>query len=90
VKRNVEWVEKLEDRVKREVRVSFPGKRQVKWQFKRSDEERWDYDTPPTLDEWDILEERLSGMYNRRRASFETLELVRRLRREAADAERSG
>lgn len=83
MKRNIEWTEKVEAGVKRTVRISFPGKRIVKWQFQRSDAEGWDYDSPPTAEDWRYLEERLEGMVNRRRAKYETLELVRKLRREA-------
>lgn len=49
MKRNIEWKEKLDGGVKRTVRISFLGKGKIKWQFKRSDEEQWDYDTPPPL-----------------------------------------
>jgi hypothetical protein len=83
VKKNIEWYVRIDGGVKRTVRVSFPGKSLVKWQFKRSDQDGWDYDSPPTLDDWEILEDKLEGHYNRRRAKFETLELVRRLRIEA-------
>ena len=83
MKRDIEWIEKLEGGVKRKVRITFPGKGKVKWQFKSSDKQRWDYDSPPTLDDWDTLEDRLEAGYNRRRVPYETLELVRRLRREA-------
>lgn len=79
MKRHIEWVEKLDGGVKRKVRISFPGRGQVKWQFKRSDEDAWDYDSPPTLDDWEALEEKLSGGYNRRRVPFEMLDLVRKL-----------
>ena len=39
----------------------------MKWQFKRADEERWDYDSPPTTEEWDLLEEILERRVNRGR-----------------------
>ena len=80
MKRTIEWTERIDAGLKRVVRISFPGKGKVKWRFKRSDEEVWDYDSPPTLDDWETLEEKLAGLYNRRRAPYETLELVRRLR----------
>ncbi|QHI68647.1 hypothetical protein [Tichowtungia aerotolerans] len=76
MKRDIEWKERLDDGVKRTVRVKFPGKGQIKWQFKRSDEESWDYDTPPTPEDWAALEEKVDHLYHRRRAAFRDLELV--------------
>jgi hypothetical protein len=82
MKRNIEWKEKLEDGVKRTVRVHFLGQGKIKWQFKRSDEDSWDYDTPASPEDWEALEEKVEGMYNRRRAAFRDLELVKKLRAE--------
>jgi len=84
VRRKIEWVEKIEGGVKLDVRVTFPGPRQVRWRFKRSDEDGPDPDRRPSAEDWAALEEKLEGLYNRRRAPYETLELVRRLRREGA------
>ena len=83
MKRDIEWVEKIEKGVKRKVRISFHGKGKMKWQFKRTDEDRWDYDSPPTADDWEILEEKVESGYTRRRYAYELLELVRKLRKEA-------
>lgn len=83
MKRNIEWVERLDDGVKRKLRFTFLGHGKVKWQYKRSDEEMWDYDTPPTLDDWNALIGKLEGLYNRRRESFENLELARKLKKDA-------
>lgn len=82
-KRDIEWVEKLEDSVKRKIRITFIGKGKMKWQTKRSDEETWDYDTPPSPEDWDHLEEKVESLYNRRRESFKNLELVRQLRKKS-------
>ena len=82
MKRDIEWTERLEDRVKRTVRVRFPGQGQVKWQFKRSDEESWDYDSPPTAEDWATLEQKVDNLYQRRRAALRDCELVKRLRAE--------
>ena len=82
MKADIEWVEKLEAGIKRKIRVTFLGHGKVKWQFKRSDEEFWDYDTPPTADDWNTLEEKMEALYNRRRAPFKNLELVRQLSKE--------
>ena len=82
LRRKIEWVEKIEKGVKLMVRVTFPGKGQVQWRFKRTDEERPDPERQPSAEDWDALEEKLEGLYNRRRAPFETLELVRRRKSE--------
>ena len=80
----MEWVEKLDGGIKRKVRVKFPGHGKIKWQFKRSDEELWDYDSPPTDADWANLEERIEGLYNRRRAPYKDLKLVQQFRKESA------
>lgn len=80
---DIEWVERLDDGVKRKIRITFPGQGKMKWQSKRSDEERWDYDTPMTADDWENLETKVASLYNRKRASFKNLELVRALRKKA-------
>ncbi len=80
MKRNIEWKEKTGDGVKRTVRIIFPGQGKVKWQFKRADEERWNYDLPPTPEDWKHLEEKVVALYNRRRAAFRDLKLVKALR----------
>ena len=72
MKADIEWVEKIEDGVKRKVRITFLGHGKIKWQFKRSDEEMWDYKTPPTSDDWNFLEKKMEALYNRRRESFKT------------------
>lgn len=82
MKRDIEWKERLDDGVKRTVRITFPGGGKIKWQFKRSDELQWDYDTPPSPEDWAELEEKVEGLYNRRRAAFRDLELVKIMRKQ--------
>ena len=84
MKRDIEWVEKLEGGIKRKVRVRFPGHGQIKWQFKRSDEELWDYDSVPSDEDWSFLEEKIDALYNRRRTPYKNLQLVQQLRQKAA------
>ncbi len=84
MKRDIEWVEKLEDGVKRKVRVKFHGHGKIKWQFKRSDEELWDYDSPPTTEDWANLEEKIDALYHRRRAPYKDLQLVQEFRKKAS------
>ncbi len=79
-----EWVERLENRIKRKVRITFVGHDKIKWQFKRSDEDRWDYDTPPTPEDWETLEMKIDALYHRRRSPYKHLELIRKLKKEAA------
>ena len=83
MKADIEWVEKLDDGVKRKIRITFIGHDKIKWQFKRSDEEYWDYDTPPSGDDWETLEDKMDALYNRRRTTFKKLELVRKLKKQA-------
>lgn len=80
--RQVCWIEKLDDGVKREIRVAVE-RNQVKWQFKRSDEERWDYTTPATREDWDHFMERMEDRYQRRNVSFDDLQRVRMARAKA-------
>jgi hypothetical protein len=83
MKADIKWTERLEDRVKRTVRITFVGHDIIKWQFKRSDEELWDYDTPPTAEDWEYLEDKIDALYHRRRQPYKHLELVRKRRKEA-------
>lgn len=83
MKADLEWVERLENRIKRKVRVTFVGHDKIKWQFKRSDEEFWDYDTPPTAEDWEALDMKIDALYNRRRAPYKHVELVKKLRKVA-------
>jgi len=64
MKHKVKWTERGEDGVKREVRVEIT-RGGLKWQFKRADEDRWDYDSKPTEDEWNTLEEILARRAHR-------------------------
>ena len=76
MKRDIEWVEKLDDGVKRTVRITLQqGK--IIWQFKRSNEAHWDYATPPSPDDWATLEAKIDQLYHRRRVGYKELELVR-------------
>ncbi len=79
MRRMICWTERLSDGVKREVRVTFLPGEHIKWQYKRSDEERWDYNTPATKADWEVLLEKTEGFYNRRRATLKQLETVQRL-----------
>ncbi len=83
MKADIEWTEKLDGGVKRKIRITFSGKGHMKWQTKRSDEEMWDYDTPPSPEDWANLEEKIDTLYHRRRQPFKHLELVRKLRQAA-------
>lgn len=77
MRRQVCWVEKLDNAVRREVRVSFQGGK-IKWQFRRSDTGAWDYDSPPTDQDWENLRIRSEARYCRRRIPMRDLELVRK------------
>jgi hypothetical protein len=78
----LEWNERA-DEGKRRVRVTvFGGK--IKWQFQEPGAERWDYDRRPTPADWDTLLAQLERKHQRNRTTLRDLELVRRLRAEAA------
>lgn len=72
------WTLRESDGVKREVRVTLDS-RTIKWQFKRTDEERWDYDSEPRPDDWDALEDILARRKGRGRQQ-NSLERVQRIR----------
>jgi hypothetical protein len=78
MKRDIEWKDKTEDGVKRTVRIKFPGNGIIKWQFKRADEERWNYDLPPSAEDWQELVDKVELMYNRNRCAHRDLELVKK------------
>ena len=80
VKAHLEWTDKPAPGMKRKVRITFIKGRDIKWQVKRSDEERWDYDHTPTIDDWDSLEKKTEALYQRRRMKYDHLELVRKQR----------
>lgn len=81
------WTERLEEGVKRDVRVTFEGRGEIRWQSKRSDQESWDYDTPPSVADWASLLARAEDWYRRRRLPLNHLETVRR---RAAQARANG
>jgi len=68
----------MADGGEREVRVAIDT-RTLKWQFKRTDEERWDDDGKPTREEWDALEDILVRRSGRGR-QLRALALLRRMR----------
>jgi hypothetical protein len=78
--RQIAWIERLEDGVKREVRVSLEGKK-LKWQSKRTDEESWVYDKPPSEQDWDMFEDLMRRRYQRRRGvDLDTLAMFKQMR----------
>ena len=77
------WTERLPDGVKREVRVTFLGARDIRWQSLRSDEDRWVYDFLPSAADWDVLCERMDARYRRRAVSLKQVELVQHRRKES-------
>ena len=81
MKNNISWTRRCEDGVKREIRVLGTA-HHMKWQFKRADEEQWDYDSEPTTEEWDTLEEILERRVNRGHG-IGMLKNVRKLRSRA-------
>ena len=80
MRRQIRWTDKLSDGVKRDVRVAV-SKRTIKWQFKRSDADEWDYDSLPTRMDWDRLEDAVMRRGQRGQTDGNCeLQLLRRLR----------
>ncbi|MCX7009337.1 MAG: hypothetical protein NTY53_19170 [Kiritimatiellaeota bacterium] len=85
MKRELEWIEKLDGGIKRTVRIALQqGK--ISWQFKRSDQPRWDHVTPPSPNDWTTLETKIDQLYYRRRAGYKELEFVRAMRKKHGSA----
>jgi hypothetical protein len=80
MKRDLEWIEKLDDGVKRTVRIAIQ-KGKITWQFKLSNMRLWDHTTPPTPADWAKLEAKIDQLYYRRRAGYQELEFVRLMKK---------
>lgn len=77
MRRPIGWIEKMADGSKREIRVSFRADT-LKWQFKPSDTNIWEYDIEPSEELWLILEDKLLELIQRGHLFDRELELVRR------------
>jgi len=77
----ISWTEKLPEGVKREVRVHVSRLR-LKWQFKRSDAEAWDYDSAPLASDWERLIDTLRRRARRGQAP-DLVDAIKRLRDKA-------
>ncbi|MCE9614358.1 MAG: hypothetical protein K8T26_08780 [Lentisphaerae bacterium] len=82
MRRPICWTTRLEDRTKREVRVSITG-RAMAWQFKCAGDEGWDRTSRPTAGDWQTLMDTAERWYTRRALTHENLVLIRRLHQEA-------
>jgi hypothetical protein len=81
MRRQICWKEKTPEG-KTEIRVTL-HKHEIKWQYKPKGGE-WDYDTPPTSEQWDRLEEELQNRSQRGRTScYEALSWVQSARQNA-------
>ena len=78
MKRKISWTRRCDDGVKREVRAEIMGDA-IKWQFKRADQEHWDYDSKPVAEDWDELEDYLVRKSGRGK-SLKRLEKFKRIR----------
>ena len=76
MKAHLEWTDKPESGIKRKVRITFLKGQSVKWQFKRSDEDRWNYNIDPTIEDWEMLKKKTEALYKRRRLKYDYFELV--------------
>jgi hypothetical protein len=80
MKRQIKWVDKTGD-VKREIRVTFVPGNQIKWQFKPADRASWDYDTPPSEEDWDELQTKVENRIQRGTVQAKDLDLLKKCRR---------
>ena len=80
----INWFEKLEKGVKREVQVTVAQQRVV-WEFRVLGEDNWEKKTQPTAEHWDDLLQKMKDRYQRRRATALEIELVTRLHQQAQD-----
>ncbi len=78
MRKPVAWTHRLKDRTKREVHAYFSGGK-IKWQFKRSDEEKWDHEAEPTMEDWESLLHYAEARYRRNRMPYEDIELIKKL-----------
>lgn len=81
MKHKLSWTTRLDDGIKCEVRVEA-HRGSIRWQRKRSDEEKWTYDITPTAEEWDYLEDFL-GRRAARGRDTELLKGVKKMRLKA-------
>lgn len=72
------WTEREEDGVRREVRATWFG-REWRLQSKRTDEEAWNYHQRPPFSDLVALLDVIERKYQRRRATIDELEAVRKL-----------
>jgi hypothetical protein len=75
MRREITWVEKLPDRVKREVRVHFYGGK-LYWKERFSNEEGWNEEMEPSEEDWAQLEDEVRRRFQRRKARQEDLDVV--------------
>ncbi|MBP5638241.1 MAG: hypothetical protein J6X55_02090 [Victivallales bacterium] len=76
MRRPISWTEKTSEG-KKETRVTINGDN-VKWQFLQPNSEKWDYDSKPTEEDWQILEEKITNLMQRGHFLASELELVKR------------
>ena len=90
MRKPVIWVERGDDGVKTEIRVTFTGGRSMRWQSKRADADAWVYDFRPTHAQWEFLAVKVEDRYRRRAATWEDVLRIRRWRDESAPAGSGG
>jgi hypothetical protein len=84
----INWFEKLENGVKREVQVTVARQRVV-WAFRILGEDAWEDKTQPTAGHWDDLLQKMKDRHQRRRATELDMGLVTRLHKQACDRVRT-
>lgn len=79
MRRDITWIEKLPDRIKREVRVHFHGGK-IYWRERqlvgRREAGPWNDGMQPSEEDWERLHEEVMRRYQRRTARQEDVDLV--------------
>lgn len=82
MRREITWVEKLPDRIKREVRVQFHGGR-IFWRDRHSagrqkevPAEEWNDHVTPSEEDWERLLDEVRRRFQRGKAQKEEVEMV--------------
>jgi len=78
MRRPIGWIDKNGPDGPREVRVSFRAE-DIKWQFLTKGNVNWDYDTPPSEENWQELEEKLLQLIQRGHIFDRELAITRKL-----------
>lgn len=88
MRRDIEFKMKNEDGIRYEIRVKpFGGK--FKFQFKEKGSDIWDYERKPSSEELEAFLDIIERRYQRRRSSYEDVQLAQQMLSECRHKENS-